>query len=153
MARGAAVPLIVSLAALAAAVASCCLACTEDRPACYVGEYVACSCVNGALGYAGCDPQIAGYGPCVCDGSTPGLDASTGVTVDASTNGDASASDASDAGRRPLFEACAANGDCESGVCFAYGDGRSLCTKACSSPADCAAPSQGCNGLGVCRFP
>lgn len=54
-----------------------CVACVKDRPECYAGEYAGCTCGNGAPGYAACDPARDAWGTCVCDGTTPGVDASS----------------------------------------------------------------------------
>jgi len=50
-------------------------ACHDDPPPCYVGDYRACACANGATGYAACLPTQDGFGPCPCDGKTPTFDA------------------------------------------------------------------------------
>lgn len=60
-----AIPLLV-IAAIAA--------CDEDYKTCYEGDYVACSCGGKTFGYARCNDR-ATYDSCVCDGTTPGLDA------------------------------------------------------------------------------
>lgn len=125
-------------------------ACGEDRPPCYRGDYVGCSCGNGRSGYQACRDAEDGYAACVCDGRTPGIDASVG---------DASAADASvdapiDTGKRPLFAPCTTNDECESGLCFELGMGQRICTKPCTAATaatDCPAPSPGCNNKGVCR--
>lgn len=51
---------------------------------CYAGEYAGCTCDNGAVGYAACDPVRNAWGACVCDGTTPGIDASSEEPVEAS---------------------------------------------------------------------
>lgn len=122
-------------------------ACAQDRPVCHAGEYAACACADGAVGYAVCQERVASYGSCVCDGKTPGLDAST------STDPDASADARPIEAKRALLEDCATNDQCASGLCFAYGQGYSLCSKPCSVDADCPAPSSGCNGKKVCKGP
>lgn len=118
------------------------VACGEDRPPCYRGDFVGCNCANGAYGYSACTDTEDGYGACVCDGTTPGLDA--GPPRDAA--GEAAA-------KLALYAPCTDAAQCETNVCFAYGDGRSLCTKTCAGTADCPLPSTGCNGKGVCKPP
>lgn len=126
------------------------VACAEDRPACYEGEYIGCTCEPNTsgftVGYALCRPELGGYGTCICDGKTPGFDAGP-KTIDAA------ADTLEAAGGKALFSACAKADECASSNCFTFGDGRMLCTKSCATPNDCPAPSPGCNGQGVCRPP
>ena len=42
-----------------------------------------------------------------------------------------------------------ANGD----MCFMFNMGGAYCTHTCTGPADCPAPSGGCNGMGICKRP
>jgi hypothetical protein len=141
MSRGFALLLFVPLATAVAPVA-----CAEERPGCYAGEYAGCSCASGVFGYAACDVSVSRYGSCVCDGSTPGVDAAA-MVPDAAPDG------AIEAGPRALFEVCTTDGDCASGKCFTYGTAGKLCTIACTGAEDCAPPSPGCNAMGVCRPP
>jgi len=63
----------------------------EDRPTCYEGDHVACTCrgSGGKEGFAACAPN-GEYGACVCDGTIPGVDASASRDAgDASDAGDA----------------------------------------------------------------
>jgi hypothetical protein len=57
-------------------------ACVEDRPTCYDGDYRACACDDGGdvgpTGLEMCLPTHDGYGACVCNGPTPGLDSGGG---------------------------------------------------------------------------
>jgi hypothetical protein len=55
-------------------------------------------------------------------------------------------------GSKALYESCTDGIECDSCLCFTEGE-RSYCSKSCTSPADCPAPSQGCNLLDVCRPP
>jgi hypothetical protein len=122
------------------------VACGEDRPPCYRGDFIGCNCNDGAYGYSTCREAEDGYAACVCNGTIPGVDAGPR---------DASVGDAVDAAatKLGLFADCTDPAQCESGVCFVYGDGRSLCSKTCTGPTDCPAPSTGCNGKGTCKPP
>jgi hypothetical protein len=53
----------------------------------------------------------------------------------------------------PLYSPCMVDGECGSGFCFSYNDGKRLCTKTCTASAECPAPSTGCNAKGVCKNP
>ena len=55
------------------------LACAADRPTCYAGDDVGCTCAGDVHGYQVCNAASDGYGACVCDGTTPGLDAATAI--------------------------------------------------------------------------
>jgi hypothetical protein len=118
-------------------------ACGEDRPPCYRGDFIGCNCSDGAYGYSACTEAEDGYAKCVCDGTIPGVDAGP-------RDG---AFEAETEAKLALFAPCTDPAQCESGVCFAYGDGRSLCAKTCTAADDCALPSTGCNGKGVCKPP
>ena len=122
-------------------VAAIVIACGEDRPPCYRGDFIGCNCTDGAYGYSACREAEDGYAACVCDGTIPGVVA-----------GPKEAS-VVDTGKLTLFVDCTDAAQCESGICFAYGDGRSLCSKSCNGATDCPAPSTGCNGKGVCKPP
>jgi hypothetical protein len=58
---------------------------------------------------------------------------------------------AQDANDLPLYWPCWDNAQCASGICYDYKAKGQFCTKACTSDADCPAPSPGCNGMGFCR--
>jgi hypothetical protein len=84
------------------------VACAKDQPSCFPDEYQGCYCADGGLGYQACAASQDGYAACVCDGTTPGLDAGPppreagtgdgGGRPDASDGGhDASDADAADA--------------------------------------------------------
>jgi hypothetical protein len=119
-------------------------ACGEEQPACFVGEYRSCACATGAAGYQRC-VSSDGYGACVCDGTTPG--------VDASALPEASVDAGSDAGLLPFLSACQTNEQCASGLCFPFNAKGPRCSKACKVNEDCEAPSTGCNNQGVCKAP
>ncbi len=74
-------------------VATTSAACHEDQPACFVGEFAGCSCRPGVTGYQVCLPSEEGYGTCVCDGKTPGIDAGRAGTVGAPDAGPGSPRD------------------------------------------------------------
>lgn len=51
-------------------------ACGEDFKDCYGDDLVSCLCPSGAFGYAKCGPSgDFKSSVCVCDGTTPGVDA------------------------------------------------------------------------------
>lgn len=56
-------------------------------------------------------------------------------------------------GLLPFGAACTDNAQCESDLCYAFGDGTQACTQTCTVDDDCPAGSQGqkCNLQGVCR--
>ncbi len=126
-------------------------ACEPERPACYEGDFISCSCANGARGYAKCQPNEGLYVPCICDGTTPGAKP---VDIDA---GETDASAEASSSKRGFLEPCTTNDDCASGRCQEYpGKGTQLCTNACTqatAATDCPPPSTGCNNQGVCKAP
>lgn len=139
------------MAAFALAAGSVVGACAEvDRPRCYAGDFIGCTCGGDTRGYAACT-EASAYGACVCDGRTPGLDASPD---DAS--GDAGP-DVVDAGRKGFLGACVKNDDCEVGLfCKDFPSRGTFCTRACTTATvatDCPPPSPGCNKDGICRAP
>lgn len=129
-------------------------------PTCYAGDFRPCSCNGGGRGFQACrastetDFEGDEYGVCVCDGTTPGVDASAtsrdaagDVAVDA---GEPDATIA-DAGRLGFLAPCETNEQCETGLCHTFSQKGTFCTKACTLPADCPPPSNGCNNQGICR--
>lgn len=80
-----------------------------------------------------------------CAGNTPSGDDST-PDVDAGT---------SDGGLLPFMSECPLgdNAACESNLCFDFNAKGPHCTHACTVDSDCEAPSDGCNGMGVCKAP
>jgi hypothetical protein len=58
-----------------------------------------------------------------------------------------------DSGLLAFGATCTDNSECDSDLCFAFGDGSSLCTLPCTDAAECPAGSRGayCNARGVCR--
>ncbi len=79
----ASVLIVLALTALLVAVIG---ACGEDFKACYAGDHIGCPCPNGGWGYAACSPAGDYVNVrCVCDGTTPGIDAAVSSSpVDAS---------------------------------------------------------------------
>jgi hypothetical protein len=105
-------------------------------------------------------------GACVLDGPAPCLivdDAglSHGCTTGGMGPGDrddggglgpAGPPDASaDARNLPFGAECLGNVQCQSNICFLYRVKGQFCTHTCRCDADCAPPSLGCGGMGVCR--
>ena len=129
-------------------------ACGEDFKDCYGDDLISCTCEGGALGYAKCGPS-GDYksSPCVCDGSTPGVDAGKSDAGDAGDASDAVCTrdgGVTDSGAfKQDFEPCAAADECDGCRCEPFQNTR-LCTRSCASDAECA---HGCNQRGVCRNP
>jgi hypothetical protein len=125
-------------------------ACADDQPACFAGDFRGCTCpgtganASPAPGYQAC-LGADGYGACVCDGTTPGLDASA-FPADA---GDAGA----DSALIPFMSPCDTNEQCETGLCFSFNQKGTRCSKPCKTNDECTPPSTGCNGQGVCKAP
>jgi hypothetical protein len=121
-------------------------ACTKEGSTCYAGDFIACTCTNGARGYAACQPSEGLFVPCICDGKVPGARA-----IDAGSDVDAAPS------KRAFLEACTTNEECASGICQEYPNkGSRLCSNKCTqgtATTDCPAPSGGCNNQGVCKAP
>lgn len=110
-------------------------ACGKDEPACYAGDYKACTCNNAATGYAVCVADQNQFSGCVCDGTTPGIKCV--------------------AGSKGFLDSCDKGpNECASCVCgFFQKRGGNLCTKNCTADSDCPAPSPGCNPQHQCRAP
>ena len=132
----------VSLASLAFVVAGA-WACGEAFPVCYEGDRRACSCAEGASGFQTCAPELEAYGPCVCDGTTPGVDGSAPTP-------DAAPESSSKIG---FLEPCLTNEECETGLCHPFNAKGPRCSQPCKEPTDCPPPSTGCNNQGVCKAP
>ncbi len=131
--------------------------CDEDYEECYPGDYQSCDCAGGAFGYAACSP--AGdfrSATCVCDGTTPGVDAGDGRSPERSANdGGACVADDGgvDGGRRGYAEACSAAGDCASCLCESFAGLPPICSAPCTTVEECPSPSEQCTNRGVCRPP
>lgn len=96
-----------------------------------------------------------------CSGSdsTPKPDAAAGA-VDAPPGGPDAAPGTVDAapmgGTKNFMDPCPSGMDseCMTGlVCFNFQMKGPHCTHACTTAADCPAPSPGCSGMGVCKAP
>jgi hypothetical protein len=135
-------PLAWGLAALAAIVATS-GACSKAHPVCYDGEYLACTCDDGAGGFQACAAGRAGYGACVCDGRVPGLDASL---PEAGEAGEAAAPP-----KVKFLEPCEKDEQCETGLCYTFNARGPRCTQRCTPGEACPAPSPGCSNNGVCK--
>lgn len=126
------------------------LACSPSHRTCYRGEYQGCACANGAHGYAACNVTEDGFASCVCDGTTPGADGGRDAAA-------SDAADASEAGATGTYlTPCGPGGTCtEPGTtCFPFTSKGQVCTKHCTGPADCPAPSPGCSTMNsVCKAP
>ena len=59
----------------------------------------------------------------------------------------------SDGDLLPFMSECTANDECDTGLCFEYGNKGPHCTHDCTVDTDCEAPSPGCNNKGVCKAP
>jgi hypothetical protein len=148
----------VIVVALAAIVVLASASCDEEYKECYPGDFLGCSCANGAVGYAACSPSGSFTSTaCVCDGTTPGIDggAPDARSDDAEAEPDAAtcALDAGpDAGLKKYAESCARNEECESCRCESFA-GQNICTTTCTTVDQCPAPADACTNRGVCRPP
>jgi MYXO-CTERM domain-containing protein len=82
-----------------------------------------------------------------------GPDSGSDARIDASIDG--LAGDARDAaGALPFGATCVSNSDCQTTLCFLFGDGTSHCTQPCTESSSCPAGLQGqkCNGKGYCAY-
>ncbi len=121
-------------------------ACREERAACYEGDFAACSCAEGKPGYRSCLAAEERFGPCVCDGTTPGIDGSFEDAVGSDV-------EAGSRAKLPFMSQCTTNEECETGNCHLFLQSGSFCTKSCQDVTDCPPPSSGCNNRGICKAP
>jgi hypothetical protein len=86
-----------------------------------------------------------------CGGSEDDGDDDTASGPDAG----AATVDAAGGGSIAFMEQCDPEDDqCETDlVCFNFNSRGPHCTHACTVDSDCAAPSPGCNNMGVCKAP
>jgi hypothetical protein len=130
---------LVNLVACAALGIAVLVACSPAYPTCYRGEYQGCTCPNAEHGYQACNVTEDGFQQCICDGTTPGVDAG----VEASAGG-------------AYMTTCGLNDACvgEGVICFAFPSKGKVCTRKCAVASDCPAPSPGCTpNNGVCKAP
>lgn len=139
---------------LVTVVALVAFACTQDdEPACYPGDQLACDCpgeTGKASGFRACDAARRIFGACLCDGTTPGVDAGGATVPDGGVDAGPAAT------KRGFLEACTTDTDCESKLCFTFAAKGARCTRACkpeTAATDCPPPSTGCNNQGVCKAP
>jgi hypothetical protein len=123
------------LIAVAGAVSVVMAACGgSSSTTCSAGDQKSCTCVDGMSGTAACGANDT-FGPCVCS----------------------SEGGAGEGGTVPYMALCMVvgnPGDCAPpDQCFNYPNRGKYCTHACTMASDCAPPSSGCNGMGVCKAP
>jgi hypothetical protein len=118
---------------------------TSNSPACYAGDILYCTCLGGAAGSQACTAN-GSYGPCSCTDSG-------GAPVEAGPVGGDGATNL------PYMATCfvvGTPGDCNpmnGDECFNFPNRGMYCTHPCTTNTDCALPSTGCNGMGVCKAP
>ena len=135
----------------AAAFLAACASSSSSSQTCSPGDTMACTC-GSTPGLQTCNANGSAYGACNC-------------TADA--GGDAEV----DAGPAKFMQPCVpsmmlADGGAGSGgmgncdpsaspalICFIFPNRGNYCTHTCTVATDCAAPSPGCNGMGVCKAP
>ncbi|MFO0742557.1 MAG: hypothetical protein U0270_42180 [Labilithrix sp.] len=124
-------------------------ACGEDFEDCYGEDLIACTCAGGVPGYATCANGSYRGSPCVCDGTTPGIDAGkdSGTSEAGACTREAGVDDSG--ALKKDFEPCANADECEGCRCELFAS-TLLCTRSCRSDAEC---TSGCNPRGICRNP
>jgi hypothetical protein len=139
------------LAFVAAVIAAIAFACDEDFKDCYGTDYQGCRCEDGGFGYQKCSPLGDYQGvSCVCDGTTPGVDAGHDAATGTACVSDSGVKDTVTPASRRYLQPCLDNPDCDSCMCVKFNDaGR--CTKACKTIADCPPPSDACTPEGLCH--
>jgi hypothetical protein len=115
---------------------------------------LAASCV--LMGCSADDGKPSGSG--TGTGTGGGTGGGTGTGTAASTPSDADAAAPADsAAKKGFTEACAADTDCASGLCYTTDKGEKYCTVRCTTATAtevCVAPLAGtCNGKGYCKKP
>lgn len=117
----------------------------DDGKPCYPGDYIACSCSEGARGYAQCSQSGEGYQACDCSGVTPGL-------VVVSAPADASTREASASSLLGFLEPCEDDQQCSTGLCFPFNAYGPHCSMPCEVDSDCPVPSPGCSNKKTCKL-
>ncbi len=125
---------------LAASAMAACSGSASSPHACSPGDTQPCTCQGGASGLQTCDTSGSAYGACVC-GDAGDVD-----------------SGSADGGVAGYMEPCSYDdggmGNCDVGlVCFNFPNRGHFCTHTCTVATDCAPPSAGCNGMGLCKAP
>ena len=143
----------VTLAAIAALVLTGLLGgCSEGSGAapCLAEDVERCFCADGRSGFQVCGREGgSGIGACNCDEVAspylPGVGSEAGAG-DATTEASNGLS---------FMSACdPSNDQCPSGTsCDAFPSKGPHCSKPCAVPADCPAPSPGCNMMNICKAP
>jgi hypothetical protein len=136
----------VGVMAKVASIAALVVACgTSNSPPCSAGDLLSCTCGSGASGTQACTSN-GSYGPCSCamDAATPEAAAPEAGPGDGG-------------GDLPYMASCLVvgnPGDCaRPDECFDFPNRGQYCTHPCTANTDCALPSTGCNGMGVCKAP
>jgi hypothetical protein len=131
-------------AAVLVIIATACGGSSTSGQACSPGDTKPCTCPGGTSGLQTCDTADGGgYGACAC-------------TTDG--GGDGAAGDGGPMGPAGFMQPCqfadGGMGNCDMGLmCFNFPNRGHFCTHSCSTAVDCASPSPGCNGMGVCKAP
>ena len=119
----------------------------ESGEDCHDGDQIACPCTNGDNGLASCSGGK--YGPCLGCPDGSGGSGGSGGTGGVSTGEGGHAG----GGLLPFGAPCADDEECESGLCYPFGNGP-RCTIPCpANPDDCPNGGLGCNGMtpSVCK--
>ncbi len=129
----------------------------DEKPVCYEGDQLACTCDDGQCGFAACDVGANAYGACGSCGQVPAPANSAVLVRGLGTEG---GGNGGDGGRRRAGGLPGLPGDvleedeqCETGLCHTFNAKGPKCSKPCQSDGDCPDPSPGCNIMGVCKAP
>jgi len=142
------------IGSIAAAALLLAVGCTTHGTPCAAGDYERCDCGGAPTGYSVCDAQGQAYGACDCSGAIPaGAIADAASLLYPSDGGDAADADADAGGLLPFMSPCTESSECDTGNCFQYNTRGRRCTHPCTVNGDCAPPSPGCSGMGVCKSP
>jgi hypothetical protein len=146
--------LVSATAALVIGIMAACSSSTDDTAGdCTTGQSETCKCADGTTSTAQC---VAGKtSTCACGGADA---ATSDGAQDGAQSGDGSKDgggpNTSDAGFGQYLGPCMVTADCPMGdLCFQFGTKGLVCTKSCTTNADCPAPSPKCNPKMVCAPP